>query len=71
LNIKLTQSGVDENFRMMVPIYLELADGKVTMLGRARLIGNSSFEQKIPLGGIKDKPRRVILNYYNDVLAAN
>ncbi len=71
LNIKLTQSGVDENFRMMVPIYLELADGKVTMLGRARLIGNSSFEQKISLGGVKDKPRRVILNYYNDVLAAN
>ncbi|MGA9039818.1 MAG: M1 family aminopeptidase [Terriglobales bacterium] len=70
-NVKLTQSGVDNNFRMLVPIYIELASGNIYFLGRARLVGNSSFEQKIPLKGLKDKPHRAIVNYYDDVLASS
>jgi hypothetical protein len=70
-NLKLTQSNVDEKFRMLVPIYLELADGRVMHLGRARVNGNTSIEQKIPLKGLKDTPKRALLNYYDDVLAAN
>ena len=69
-NLKLTQSGVDEHFRMPVPIYLELADGNIFFLGRARITGNSSVEQKVPLKGLKTKPRRAIVNYYDDVLAS-
>jgi len=69
-NMKLSQSGVDDHFRMLVPIYLELADGNVFFLGRARLAGNNSIEQKIPLKGLKTKPRRAIANYYDDVLAS-
>jgi hypothetical protein len=34
-------------------------------------VGNSSFEQKIPLKGLKDKPHRAIVNYYDDVLASS
>jgi aminopeptidase N len=67
---KVTQSNVDEKFRMLVPIYLELADGRVVNLGRARLAGNTSVEQKVPLKGVKDKPRRALVNYNNDVLAS-
>jgi hypothetical protein len=70
MSMKLTQSGVDEKFRMIVPVYLELADGNIAFLGRARLIGNSSVDQKVPLKGLKTKPRRVLVNYYDDVLAA-
>jgi hypothetical protein len=55
---------------MMVPIYLELASGNTVFLGRARLTGNSTFEQKIPLKGMKEMPRRALINYYDDVLAA-
>ena len=69
LNLKLAQSGVDEHFRMLVPLYLELADGNIFFLGRARLNGNTSVEQKIPLKGLKTKPRRAVVNYYDDVLA--
>jgi hypothetical protein len=69
-NMKLAQSGVDEHFRMLVPIYLELADGNIFFLGRARLTGNSAVDQKIPLKGLKTKPRRAIANYYDDVLAS-
>jgi hypothetical protein len=55
---------------MLVPIYLELADGNTTFVGRAKLTGNSSMEQKVPLKGLKTKPRRAVLSYYDDVLAA-
>jgi hypothetical protein len=68
---KVTQSGVDDKFRMIVPIYLEFADGRTTHLGRARLIGNTSVDQKVPLKGLKDTPKRALLNYNDDVLASN
>jgi len=69
-SFKVTQSNVHDDFRMLVPIYLELADGGMLSLGRARLTGNTSVEQKVPLKGLKTKPRRAVLNYYDDVLAS-
>lgn len=71
LSFKVTQSGVDDKFRMLVPIYLELANGHFANLGRATLVGNSSQDAKVPLKGIKDMPRRAMVNYYDDVLATN
>ncbi len=68
-NFKVTQSKVNDGFSMLVPIYLELADGNTTFAGRAKLTGNSSMEQKVPLKGLKTKPRRAVLSYYDDVLA--
>jgi hypothetical protein len=68
---KVTQSGVDGRFRMIVPIYLELADGHTVNLGRARLVGNSSVEQKVPIRGLKEIPKRAVVNYNDDVLASN
>jgi len=70
-SFKLTQSGVDDKFIMIVPIYLELADGRTVNVGRARLSGNSSIEQKIPIKGLKEAPKRAIVNYNCDVLASN
>ncbi len=70
-DFKVTQSGVDDKFRMIVPIYLELADGRTVPLGRARLTGNTSVNQKVPLKGMKDTPKRALLNYNDDVLASN
>jgi peptidase M1-like protein len=67
---KVTQSGVNDKFRMLVPVYLELADGRVANLGHATIIGNSSFDAKVALKGVKDAPRRAMLNYYDDVLAS-
>jgi len=68
---KVTQSGVDDKFRMIVPIYLELADGRTVNLGRARMVGNTSVDQKVPLKGLKDAPKRALVNYNYDVLASN
>ena len=69
--LKVTQSGVDDKFRMIVPIYVELADGRTVNLGRVRLFGNTTVDEKLPLKGLKDAPKRALVNYYDDVLASN
>ena len=71
LKFKVTQSGVDKNFGMMVPLYLELANGSIARLGSATLVGNSNVDQSITLTSLKDTPKRAMINYYDDVLASN
>jgi hypothetical protein len=66
LTATLTQSGVSDNFKMLVPVYLDF-DGKIMRLGEATITGNSTtpeFKIKLP-----QKPKRVVINYYNDLLA--
>jgi hypothetical protein len=67
--MKLTQSGVTEEFRMLVPVYLELANGQVTRLGLVHPVGNPTLNEKVTPKGVKEKPRRAVINYHNDVLA--
>jgi hypothetical protein len=69
-HLKLTQSNVDDSFRMPVPIYLELADGKIAFMERALVMGNSTWEATVPIHGVKATPRRALINYFNDVLCA-
>jgi hypothetical protein len=69
LSVKLTQSNVNERFGMLVPVYLELADGRIIRLGRVHITGNSTVDQKVPLKGLKERPRRAVVNYMEDVLA--
>ena len=71
LKFKITQSGVDKNFAMPVPLYLELANGSIARLGSATLVGNSNVDQSITLTSLKDTPKRAMINYYDDVLASN
>jgi aminopeptidase N len=70
LNLKVTQSNVDDRFRMLIPLYVETAEGNIGFLGRVRITGSKTLEQKIPLRGLKVKPKRLVLNYYDDVLAS-
>lgn len=70
LSFKITQSNVDEKFRMLVPLYLEMPDGNVLFLARGGLTGNSSIEKKVPIKGLKTKPKRLVVNYFDDVLAS-
>lgn len=62
---KVTQSRVDNSFKMRVPIYLDF-DGKITRLGSIAVFGNSTtepFEVVLP-----KKPKKAFLCYYEDVL---
>ena len=71
LSYELSQSGVDGKFMMLVPIYLELADGRIVFVGHVVRRGNSTSGGKITLKDIKDIPKRAVVNYYNDVLTSN
>jgi aminopeptidase N len=66
LKATVSQSGVSENFKMLVPIYLDF-DGKWVRLGLASITGNATTpELKIRL---PQRPKRVVLNAFHDVLA--
>jgi len=68
LNGKVTQSGVTDDFKMLVPIYVDMGKGW-SRLGSARMIGNTSVEikdLKLPAA-----PKRVAVCAMNDVLATS
>ncbi len=69
LKFKLTQSKVDEHFKMILPIYLELEKGQVARLGRIAIEGDTTLEREIVLPRGIPKPRRAMLAYLDDVLA--
>jgi hypothetical protein len=68
LNFKLSQADVSKDFVMLVPIYVEVANGRVARLGSAQVVGNSTVEQHVPIKGLKEKPKRAMIAYYDDVL---
>jgi peptidase M1-like protein len=70
ISFNLAQSNVDGNFKMLIPIYLELDNGKMYLLGRAHLVGTNSVQDKVTLKGMKTAPHRALLNYYDDILAS-
>jgi hypothetical protein len=69
LHLKLVQSGVTDKFKMLVPIYLELTDGKIIRLGSFTVSGNKTIEQTVPLGKLPAPVKKVAINYYYDVLS--
>jgi hypothetical protein len=68
LHFTLTQSGVSENFVMLVPIYLEFSD-RTVRLGVVTMGGNSTTEKTIPLAKPPTPIKRAEIDYMHDVLA--
>lgn len=62
---KLTQSEVSAGFRMKVPIYME-SDKKTVRIGSIAVAGSKTEEFKVVL---PEKPKKVMANALNDVLA--
>jgi len=71
LHFKLTQANVDSSFKMPVPIYIELGDGNVIRLGAAPMIGNTTIEQTAQLPPTPSPVKRMMINYYYDVLSSD
>ena len=68
LNAKITQSGVSDNFVMLVPIYMDTGKGWAK-LGSATLVGNRSVDIKdLKLNIV---PKRMAICAMNDVLATS
>jgi hypothetical protein len=69
LNFTLSQSDVSEAFVMAVPVYLDFGEGRTIRLGSAKMKGTQTIEQHIPLKGLKEKPKRALVAYYDDLMA--
>jgi hypothetical protein len=69
LDLKITQSNVDDKFMMPVPVYLDFGNNKIIKIGAVRVVGNSTVPLSVPLNGISDPPKRVLLNYNYDILS--
>jgi Carboxypeptidase regulatory-like domain/Peptidase family M1 domain len=66
LNGRITQSGVGDDFRMKIPVYVDFGKGW-ERLGAAAITGNKPLElNNIPL---PQKPKRIAICALNDVLA--
>ena len=69
LHIKLVQSGVSPDFKMRVPIYFELADGRIIQMGAVKLTGLKTIDTTTHLAKPPSPIKRVMINYYYDVLS--
>ncbi|HMK24206.1 MAG TPA: M1 family aminopeptidase [Terriglobales bacterium] len=69
MNAKITQSNVNANFMMPVPVYLDFGNNKIVRIGSVRMAGNSTVPLSLPLNGISEAPKRALLNYNFDVLS--
>lgn len=65
LKLKITQSNVDKDFKMRVPVYLDF-DGKPVKLGGVAVYGNQTTEEVSVT--LPQKPKRVMLCTFEDVL---
>jgi hypothetical protein len=63
----ITQSEVPANFLMSVPLYLDI-DGRIVRLGTVAMLG-SSTSKEIDLT-LPKRPRKVMVNYWHDILEA-
>ncbi|HKP48032.1 MAG TPA: carboxypeptidase regulatory-like domain-containing protein [Pyrinomonadaceae bacterium] len=68
LSGKITQSGVSDNFVMLVPLYADFGKGWAK-LGAARIVGNNSVD--ITNLKMASPPKKAAICALNDVLAAS
>ena len=64
LHMTITQSDVDDNFVMLVPVFADFGKGMVR-IGQLGMKGNSSRSVDVPLPA---QPKKVALNAYRDIL---
>lgn len=68
LSGRITQSGVSDNFAMLVPLYVDYGKGWVK-LGSATLVGNKTLE--LPKVAMAPGLKRASICAFNDVLAVS
>ena len=64
LHMTITQSEVDENFVMLIPVFADFGNGMVR-LGQIAIGGNSNRSVDIL---VPSQPKKVALNAYKDIL---
>lgn len=65
LHMTITQSEVDDNFLMLVPVFADFGKGGMVRIGQLGMKGNSTRSVDVPL---PTAPKKVALNPYRDIL---
>jgi aminopeptidase N len=66
--VTLKQSNVSDDFEMIVPLYVQMTDGKVVHFAGLTMHGNATFDQQIPLGKLPGTPKAIVMDAYADIL---
>lgn len=69
VHVKIAQSGVSDNFLMLVPIYMQMANGNTIRLATVRMRGVTAFDQTVKLGKLPSPGKKLLINYNEDVLS--
>jgi hypothetical protein len=69
LHFKLTQSGVPAGFKMLIPIYVELTDGRAVKVGAVAMDGNTTSEHTFQMPRTPAPVKRLSIDLNHDVLA--
>jgi len=64
----ITQAGVPQGFRTLVPVYLDLGNDRIERLGTLPLSGSATQKMSVDIE-LPQRPRRVLINAMQDVLA--
>jgi hypothetical protein len=68
-HFKVTQSNVSKDFMMLVPLYLQMADGRTVRILNLGMQGDMVSDHTIKLGRLPAPAKKLVLNYNQDVLS--
>jgi hypothetical protein len=68
VHFKLAQSKVSDNFVMLMPIYLQMQDGKTVRIFNVSIKGDTAVERTIKLGKLPAAGKKLLINYHEDIL---
>jgi hypothetical protein len=69
VHVKLTQANVSKDFQMIVPVYLQLADGRTSRVFNLVMVGDMTTEHTVKLGKLPGAAKKLLVNYNADVLS--
>ena len=68
-HFKVSQSNVSKDFVMLVPLYLQMADGRTVRILNLGMPGDATIERTVKLGKLPSPAKKLLLNYNWDVLS--
>jgi hypothetical protein len=66
----VTQDSVPDDFRVLMPLYLDFGKGKVGRFGVVPMMGNRTVPVKLTLE-LPQKPKAVVANALGEILTRN
>lgn len=69
VHFKVAQSNVSKDFVMLVPLYLQMADGRTVRIMNLGMQGDTVSDHTVKLGKLPSPAKKLLLNYNQDVLS--